>query len=715
MARRRDRERSRQARPASGAGEPVRSTEQVEPAEQTVSPRETRSVFWSRPRLILAVSLLLSIHAALAVTSLVRENPTIDEVAHLPAGLTYWQTGSFRLYPHNPPLIKMAAALPLLLAGPETSRLYTRPSWQVDPPIHSSFAHEFMAENVDRYFELFTLGRLVIPAFSVVGGLAVFLWARRLYGPWGGLLSLSLWALCPNILAHSRLVTSDVGATSLGVLASFLFWRYLKRPTGRLVVVAGVSLGLAMLAKFSNVLLFGLWPLMWLIEQAPLGTSGLARRFRRGLGHGLAVVGLALLTINLGYGFEGSFRPIGSFEFGSAMLTKDRPPGMRLPVSANGMLNRAWEFRVNRFRDSPLGAMPAPLPEQFLIGFDLQKLDAEGVPLKFFDPTASDDEWTGYPVYLDGEIRQRGWWYYYLAAAAFKIPEGTWVIGVWALGLTVASRRARALWPDELSVLVVPLVVLLVMSFGTDINLGLRYILPAFPYIFIASGKVAPWVAGLGRRPRTIAAGVVSVCLAGNLASVAMIRPHYLAYFNTVSGGPGRGSEHLIDSNLDWGQDLVNLRDWIRENAPGERVGLAYFGQVNPNVMRLRREGFDWFVPPVLHGTIRKTIDTLRLLDGPAPRLEPGLYAVSASYLRGLPYTFYDSSLQVPSLYPAWDSRNAGASGRQAFTYFQALEPEAHVGHSILIYRVTPEQAAQLNEANTWADPSVLIAPNPAG
>src|SRR5690606_10887904 len=128
------------------------------------------------------------------------------------------------------------------------------------------------------------------------------------------------------------LVTSDVGATALGVLATFLFWRYLKRPSSRLATVAGLALGLATLAKFSNVLLFVLWPLMWLIDQAFQGRAGLGGRRRRATGHGAGVVGLGLLTINLGYGFEGSFRPLGSFEFGSAMLTKPRPPGTRLPV-----------------------------------------------------------------------------------------------------------------------------------------------------------------------------------------------------------------------------------------------------------------------------------------------------------------------------------------------------------------------------------------------
>jgi hypothetical protein len=232
------------------------------------------------------------------------------------------------------------------------------------------------------------------------------------------------------------------------------------------------------------------------------------------------------------------------------------------------------------------------------------------------------------------------------------------------------------------------------MSFGTDINLGLRYVLPGFPYAFIAMGKVAPWALGLAGRMRTAATAGVIACLLATIVSTARVHPHYLAFFNGVSGGPARGSEHLIDSNLDWGQDLVTLRDWLKHNAPGRRVGLAYFGQINPNLLRLRGEGFDWFLPPPLPGTIRPSSDPARL-EGPPPRLEPGLYAISASFVRGLPFAIYDPSPRVPNLYPGWDSRNA-PNDRPAFGYFAALEPIARVGDSIFVYEVTPEQAARL-------------------
>ena len=176
---------------------------------------------------------LLTLHYALAAQSLFLENPTVDEVVHMPAGISYWQKGTFRLYHHNPPLFKLVAALPVVMARPETGPLYGMKSWRSKDPSAITFSQEFAIINTDRYFELFQLARLTMPLFSIVGGLVVFAWSRRLYGVWAGLLSLALWVFCPNILAHARLVTSDVCSTAMGVAATYLFWRFLRKPTGR--------------------------------------------------------------------------------------------------------------------------------------------------------------------------------------------------------------------------------------------------------------------------------------------------------------------------------------------------------------------------------------------------------------------------------------------------------------------------------------------------
>jgi 4-amino-4-deoxy-L-arabinose transferase-like glycosyltransferase len=676
--------------------EPTKPVPIVEMAAPSAEP------FWTGARLTIAVLSMLSLHVVLAVYSLVQENPTVDEVIHLPAGVTYWQTGTFRLYHHNPPLVKLVAALPLLVSGPAVD--YTKPSWKQEPPNKAAFAHEFMYDNAARYFELFARARLLMPLFSVIGGLVVFAWSRRLYGASGGLLSLALWTLCPNVLAHTRLVTTDMGATALGALAMFVFWLYLKAPSWRLAAISGLCLGLAQLTKFSMIILYGLWPLLAAVR---LATDADARRFLpRTAAHALLVVLVSILVIDLGYGFEGVGIPLGEYEFVCQTFTKPVPPGVRRPRSPDQLLDGAYRFRINRFRGTALGLLPVPLPKHYMLGFDDQKLEAEGIPNKFLadparPPGSEGDKIQGYPVYLDGKLSQKSWWYYYLMTLVYKLPEGTWALVAAALAAMAFSKRSRATWFDELAVLTVPVFVLFVMSVLTNINLGLRYVLPIFPFLYVGAGKLAPWTSGFHNPGlRRSAWAFVGISLTATAATTAYIHPHYLAYFNALSGGPDRGAEHLIDSNIDWGQDLVGLRKWLAANAPDERVGLAYFGQVNPRVFEARGNPFDWFLPPPMPGTM-PVLPVRYQIDPDAMRLKPGLYAVSATLVEGLPWRVYDS----PSFGP---DRTVWSAPMQAwfnaFGYFRDLEPFEKVGYSIYLYRVTPEQAERL--AHYWDAPA---------
>ena len=675
------------------------------PAE---GPDTARIEFWTRPKIVLTVALLLSLHVSLAVNSLLQENATVDEVAHLPAGVSYWQEGTFKLYHHNPPLVKLVAALPVVASRPVTAPLYEMGSWANES--QSTFAQSFAFLNYPNYLELFDRARMVMPLFSVVGGLVVFAWSSRLYGPGGGLLSLALWCLCPNILAHGRLVTSDAAATSIGAGATYLFWRYQKNPSWLRIVLAGLALGLAQLTKFSLVLLYGLWPALAVVRfLLDRRWAGWPRRLAAGLGHWAAMVAISVVVIDVGYAFEGVGTPIGKLEFGSRSLSRPVPPGMLRPYSQNDLLRGAWLYRVNRFRGTPLGAIPSPLPKHYLLGFDEQKIETEGIPEYYLRANVprDDSKLTGYAVYLDGQLRRSGWWYFYLATLAYKVPEGTWVLVVLSGFVLLASKRARAPWADEITVLAVPVGVLAAISFLTDICLGLRYILPIFPYVFIATGKVVPWAEGLPGRRKLLARLVIGGSLLATTAATAMIHPDYLAYFNWSSGGADRGAEHLIDSNLDWGQDLVKLDRWLKANHPGRKVGLAYFGQINPSLLKLRGDGFDWFLPPALPATISPMpgVDTTRLI-GPASRLTPGLYAVSASIVRGLPWRLYDSiSLTSPesAWMPSWNAHEHLVTHEDTFAYFRRLTPVKRVGHSIYVYEVTAEDCGRL--APMWARP----------
>ena len=226
------------------------------------------------------------------------------------------------------------------------------------------------------------------------------------------------------------------------------------------------------------------------------------------------------------------------------------------------------------------------------------------------------------------------------------------------------------------------------MTFLTDINLGLRYILPAFPYLFIFAGRLGPW-ADLGPS-RRFGWGLIGGLLAATVLAVVTIHPHYLAHFNLTPGGPDRDPPRLIDSNLDWGQDLVGLREWLRAHPEEGPVGLAYFGQVSPNLFALQGDPFPWFLPPWRVGTLRRISGSEGGRDGPAPTVRPGIYAVSASLRQGISWRVYDPTLKFPGPFAVW------AVEDRAYDYFRLARPFARIGHSILLFRLSEADAARL-------------------
>ena len=239
----------------------------------------------------------------------------------------------------------------------------------------------------------------------------------------------------------------------------------------------------------------------------------------------------------------------------------------------------------------------------------------------------------GYPVYLNGDLDRSGWWYYYAYALLYKIPEGTWVLVLLSVIASFATIRSRAALADEIALWTVPVVVLFSMSFLTDINLGLRYVLGVLPYVFIAAGKVVPWVLGMGVFWKRVIGTVVVGSLALLIAATVSIHPHYLAYFNWASGGPDRVPPRLIDSNLDWGQDLVGLQKWWKENIPerADRSGVLRADQ-SVDLLAARRAGSTGSWLPFRPAWPRRWIRArLSYSVGPAKRLEAGYYAVSVS------------------------------------------------------------------------------------
>lgn len=489
-----------------------------------------------------------------AFTSLRIKSLTYDEVAYIAAGYSYVKTGDYRLNPEQPPLMKLLAGAAMLPLDPELPTNHS--SWtDAAAGVGNTqwiFGQEFLIHANPNGEELALAARIPVVFVMMLLVVGVYLFARDLYGVRAGLLAATLAAFSPNLLAHGRLATTDLGLACFVLLAVHGYHRFTRKPTPGRLAAAGVLLGLALLTKFSAVLLLpllGLWavvlPLMNDGMRAPQGRWGtLWRSARWGpvAWSALAAAGIvvvALLTVSLGYMAPG--RPDVYF----------RDLGM---VSVN--------------------VQPA------------------------------------YLAYFNGQFHPGGVPYYFVAAFLLKTPLAFLVL----LGLRTAlswrqppeSRPARLL-------LFTPIALWLVVISWRAFQVGLRYVLPAYPLLFVFGSGIVALSAFERRWVRATCLGLVGWFVVSSVRA----HPHYLPYFNELAGGPDNGIEWLDDSNVDWGQDLILLRDFL------ERANLGH-ARVTPMAL------YDMALYDVPGEQVSPHV-VLPLLSRPDP--PAGVYAVSAHLL----------------------------------------------------------------------------------
>jgi len=574
-----------------------------EPGPPCAPPGETRWRTWLSKYRTFLVAGLLAVFFLQVVLSMQRMSVTVDEFAHLPSGYAYWDTGDFAMYRRNPPLIKMWAALPLFRSSLDKSFTGYRNLW--------SAGYAFMFDNEAMYHTLYVRCRVMIALLGVGLGYLVFRWSRELFGVAGGLLSLAVYAFSPNVIGHAGVVTTDLGAAAMYTLACYTLYKLDEKWSAGRLAFAGIVFGLAMITKFSCLALVPLAPVLLVLgvlskrrdPDRPTGT------WRRELGRGAITLGVlavsCLIFINAGYGFSGSFKTWASFEHEAEPLRS--------------------------LASSCLGQLPAPFPEHFLGGLAEQR---EASVMPAFQ-------------YLFGEVSQTGWWYYYLGAFLLKVPLPVFALLLLAAyaGITRCDRRAAIF-------VVVPAVYFfIVFSLGTRVNVGLRYMLPVFPLLFVAFGAI------VRDTPRTalnrpVVRGLVGTLVVWLAIESAVAFPHYIAYFNEFAGG--HGERYLVDSNCDWSQDHITLRRFMQRNGI-ERVHLATFGRVDAKVYDVRYE-------------------TLR------PE-EPvtGDVVISVSLLAGHPYWTPDNgrtAIKVPA---------------DGYAWLRAYTPVRRIGGSLYYFRIEPE------------------------
>jgi hypothetical protein len=562
-------------------------------------------------RLRIAGTLLgfVAVFVTLATVAHSQKSGTWDEPMHLASGYAALTEGNYLVDPSHPPLARMWAALPLLgMSEVSVDRAAldrtSSPQWLSES---YEFARQFVYVRNDANRLLFS-ARTMIVLWGVVLGILIFAWTREWLGFTPAVLALVFYTLEPNLAAHASLVTTDFGVTCAIFGAMYFLWRACRRTTP--ANVAGLSLfsAAAVVTKFSGLILL---PVVLLVLAVNARRAG-ALSMRQAAQIALAVGVTMYVSVWAVYGFR--YAP------------SDAPD------------------RLLRFDQSQLASQNAPALATIAGWVDANRLLPNAFTQGLIYSQASTRE---LPAYLAGNYSTDGWWYYF--PVAFLMKSRAAVLVLFGAGLIGYLRRRNPLGPSSYWFVMVPAAVYLAVAMSSGINIGLRHILPIYPFVLlVAVAGATQWLLSGHRAARPALAALTAF----SVVTFAMAYPHTLAFFNRFVGGPANGFRFLSDSNLDWGQDLKPLKKWMdREGV--DHVNLAYFGTADPayyGIECTHLPGAPTFAEPYIA----------------RPRL-PGYVAISATVASGV------------YLDPRW---------RMFYRGFAELKPVADIGHSIRVYWV---------------------------
>jgi hypothetical protein len=589
----------------------------------------------------------LAIFVVHALAESAIKSPTSDEPPHLASGLSYVATGAFRGNPQHPPLLKELSGLSMLVAGirwPQTPaaehmihgalRRGEQPDWRVGKEL-------IIADGPDR---VLFWARLPFLLVATMGGAMLFLLGRRLVGEAAALGAVFLYVIDPNVVAHSYLVTMDVGVTAFALLMLFLVWRYVHNPTLGMLAWCGLAVGCMLCAKFSAVLFLPVIAALFIAAVIWPAAQDPNRRQSR-LDPYYAATGVqSSLNAAMRKAERNDPCPCGSgkkFKACHGAAGASRSSGSSVSNGERIVLCGAVFLIVLAIAWVVIEAIYFFPSDPLLYFRNMQLVNAD------HDPRA-----------VDVLARHGASHFYEYFVAAFLLKEPLAAIVLVAAGFVAAVRGAR-FSPLQRCFLFLPPVVFFI---GTSIladGIGIRYIMPVLPFAHLLGGLGLAAMFGMAAKWGRVAAVVLSVWL---VVAAAGIYPDDLSYFNESAclladpsqlgfdGGSRCGTYWLDDSNVDWGGGLKQLKQWLDVNAKGRDARIA-----NP-----------YNFPSSAYG-IKGEEEEFPQTTAPPP----GLHAVSAMLVARIP------------VYP------------RTSDWLWRTKPNAIVGHGIYIYDVPPSGQAR--------------------
>jgi len=649
------------------------------------------------------VPVLLLTHAALLATSISQKSATYDEPAHIIRGLSLWEAGDYRLLQETPPLVHLWATLSL-----QADRIHTTFD---GPPWHESDAwqlsRQILFESGNDAKEIIFRCRMMMIVFSLGLGYLVWQWSAALYGRMGGLFSLTLYAFCPTILANGALVTTDVPSAFFFMLCLVAMWRMLRQPTARNTLLSGLCLGLLAVTKMSFLIMAPVTVLLVLANLLLRGTPDNGPRSNAQISRCMAnmavllakITAMALVVFSLIW-------LIYTFRWSAMRQTSAGEDHFFTPVPLNAGI-APWDYVLSGV--GVTGRLIAfarnchLLPESFLYGLAYTVKHAQARN-----------------AFLLGQYSARGWWYFFPYTFLVKTTVPTLLVlvlaairGTWNGPLRRHKSAPGGLERDS-SVFAsqVPLLIFVFLYacvvMTSNLNIGHRHLIPMYPPIFILCGSVGTWLdsdSNWRRWGSRLAAVSCALC-------ACSVWPDYLSFNNSLGGGMRNGYKHLVDSSLDWGQDLPALRKWLtnqhllRSGFDSSKlpVFLSYFGTAYPTAY-----GLNPFLLPSIQPWHPAKISPLL----------PGIYCISATMLQGVGiFDEYGWNSKNESAYWLLRAESLAASrGTRAplnasenqeywdLTFgrlcrlLRKREPDGFAGYSIVIYRVSADELQRALDA----------------
>jgi 4-amino-4-deoxy-L-arabinose transferase-like glycosyltransferase len=495
-----------------------------------------------------AVALLLALHALVALWSTAHRSTTSDEIYHVTGGYLFDTQHDFRLHPENGVLIQRLQALPAVVLGAHPPPLAGSEYWRTADLLVVS--HQFFYESGNDHWPLLMGARGVTLLFSLGLCALVFAWARALGGALAGLVALALAALSPTLLAHGALATSDVPAAfALTASAGLMGWQLQRGGAGR-ALVSGVVFGIACVIKYSAALLIPVFLVLALVHWLHAGRKKAAARQ---IAASIALHAAAALAVIW-----------ATFEFRFSAFGPGAEPGAQFVRDWDYMLGlaRSQTELIRWLRDHRL------LPEGFLFGYLHTLIGAQSRG-----------------AFLAGDYSVTGWPSFFPLAFLWKSTPAELAALAGAIGLAGLRWRGVRAWARRLAPLLALTAIYGAVAITSHMNIGHRHLTPMYPALFIVAGVA---VARLRARAARLAAAGLVLAQAGSAAAAF---PYYIPYFNAFAGGPRHGWRLLVDSSVDWGQEMGGLKNWLDAHNAGpaaQPVYLSYFGSADANYYGLR-------------------------------------------------------------------------------------------------------------------------------